>query len=221
MPWGVTQYSNGVVSGGGGGGGSAGGAGGFGGGGGFNFNPPSAPAQVTYSPSQFNSSVQQNPQIQALQDEAQKYQGSLAAGNDADAQLAMQRQRDLASGMAAEGLGGARNAGFGSDTGYAQQRRLKGLDASQMAQASLNTGLTSDARKQQLAALQARGGLAADQAQITQGQQNYNLQQWQAQNQANLGAAQLQASQNQAAYAAQMQAAQLAASMANSFYTGF
>src|SRR5262245_24668364 len=161
--------------------------------------------------------TQRDPQIEALQGEMAGYQRSLAAGNDADAQLAMQRQRDLASGMAKEGLQGAQDRGFSADTGYAQQRRLQGLDASAQAQAALNTNLTSDARRQQLAALQGRGQLATAQAGILQGQQNYLLNQWQAQQDAARAQAQFQAAQQQNAFQNQM----ALANQARSMYTGF
>jgi len=153
-----------------------------------------------------------------------QYRGGLSAGNDADAQLAMGRQRDLASGMAKEGLQGAADRGFGADTGYAQQRRLKGLDAGQSASAGLNASLTSDARRQQLQALQNEGGLAVSQAGVTQGQQNFNLNQWQAQNAASQAAAQFQAQQQQNQFQNQLNLSnsnfqnQLGAAH---FYTGF
>ena len=175
----------------------------------FNFSAANfaMPGQVSYTPQAFNTSVQENPQIAALQSQMASYRGGLAAGNDADAQLALGRQRDIASGMAKEGLQGAIDRGFGSESGYAQQRRLKGLDAGQSAMAGLNAQLTSDARKQQLAALQGEGNLAQAQAGITAQQQNFNLEQWRAQDSAAQAAAQLQAQQQQNAFSNQMQLA--------------
>lgn len=173
------------------------GLGGFGGRGGFSGGGFSQPPPVLYNPGAMNFNVQGNPQLDALQKEMADYRKGLAQGNNQDAILAMGRQRDLASGMAKEGLEGAKNAGFGSDTGYAQQRRLQGLNAGQQAAAGLNASLTSDARRQQLSALGQESGLALGTAGANLGQQNFLLNQWQAQQQAQQAAAQLQAMQQQ------------------------
>lgn len=54
------------------------------------------------SPPPAQQQTQRNPQLQAIQGDYQKYREGLAAGTDQDAINAMQRQRDLTSGMAKE-----------------------------------------------------------------------------------------------------------------------
>lgn len=129
----------------------------------------------------------------------------------------MGRQRDLASGYAKEGLSGALDKGFGSDSGVAQKARLSSLSAGQTASGALNAGLTSDARKQQLDALQGRTSLEGTQAGITQGQQNFALSSWQANQQSQQAAAQLAAMQQQNSFNNQLNVL----NTLSNFYTGF
>lgn len=166
-----------------------------------------------YDPGQFTSNVQENPQLAALRGEYADYQKNLSGNQDADARLALARQREIASGTAKEGLQGARDAGFGKDSGLAQSFRRRALETGQMASASLNSGLTSDARRKQLDVMQGRVGLEGTQAGITQGQQNFALQSWQANQQAAQAAAQLQALQSQNSFNNNMNLFR--------FYTGF
>jgi len=201
-------------------GGGFGGFGGFGGGlgslaglGGFGASS----AGSSYQPGNFTSNVQENPQLAALRGEMSKYQQGLGDGSDIDARNAMGRQRDIASGYAKEGMNQALDAGFGSDSGVAQKFRKSGIESGQMASAGLNSALTSDARSKQLQALTGRVGLESTQAGITQGQQNYALNAWQANQQAQQAAAQLQAVQQQNQMQNQLALLQASKSM----YSGF
>jgi len=149
-----------------------------------------------YSGGSMTSSTQQNPQLEALQGEFKDYQGSLAAGNDQDAINAMQRQRDLSSGMSKEFAANAGRRGLGPGSGASQLLQARMMDQAGRNQVGLNAGLASDARRQQLTALQGRGNLALGAASANLGQQNFGLSQWQAQQQAQMAQAQLQAMQN-------------------------
>jgi len=159
--------------------------GGGGGGGGYN------------GPGGMTSSVQENPQLQALQGEFKDYQDKLSAGNDQDAINAMQRQRDLSSGMGREFAANAGRRGLGPGSGASQLLMQRNMDSAGRNQVGLNAGLTSDARRQQLTALQGRGSLALGAASANLGQQQFGLSQWQAQQQAQQAQAQLQALQSQ------------------------
>lgn len=217
-------YGGGGYSYGGGGGGSVPTSGGVGGGM-PNFNSlfgslgggAGGGAGTSYQPGNFTSNVQENPQLAALRGEMGTYQSNLASGQDTDARNALGRQRDLASGYAKEGLGAAQDRGFGSDTGVAQKYRMNALNQGQQASAGLNAALTSDARKQQLNVMQGRVGLEGAQAGITQGQQNFALNAFQANQQAQQAAAQLQAVQQQNNFQNQLGII----NAASRFFTGF
>lgn len=167
-----------------------------------------------YTPGTFTSDVQENPQFGALRQDWKSYQDNLGTNSDIDARNAMARQRDYASGMAKEGLQGAVDRGFGSDTGIAQKFRRTALESGQRASAELNTGLTSDARKKQLDALSGRTGLEGMASQSMLGQQNFGLESWKANQQAAQAAAQLAAMQQQNNFNNQYK-------LMSSFYTGF
>ena len=159
-------------------------------------NPADQAQQVKIPP--YNSSVQQNPQANKVMQNTEAYRQSLAAGNDQDAINAMQRNRDLASGLYKEVSAGALGRGqTESSAGLTAQRQLI---AGQQAAGQTNAALTSDARRQQAGLLGQQGNLAIGQAGVTLGQQNYQLQQWQAQQQAAQAAAQLAAMQQQQQY---------------------
>lgn len=172
---------------------------------------------IAYTPSEMNISAQQNPQLAALQGDAARLRGNLAANTDQDAVLAMQRQRDDISGMAKEfGEGAAQRGLLG--TGAAQQDLMKKvIEPGQQALAQTSAQMASEGRNRQLAALQGEAGMAGEQARLMQAQQNFGLQSWEARNAANLSAAQLQAQQqaNQSNRVSQL------ASLLGSFYTGF
>lgn len=207
------------------GGGSGSGMSGPGGGGGFNLGSllsglgsgAGGGGGSSYQPASFTSTTSENPQLAALRGEMSQYQQGLASGQDTDARNAMGRQRDVASGYAKEGLGQAQDRGFGSDTGVAQKYRMNALNQGQQASAGLNAALTSDARKRQLDVLQGRAGLEATQAGITQGQQNFALNTFQANQQAQQAAAQLQAVQQQNNFQNQLGIV----NAARGFFTGF
>jgi len=174
--------------------------------------------QVSYTPPNFQSTAQRDPQLDAMyqrygqQDQA--YQGqinSLAAGNDRDAINAMQRQRDMLSGMQSEGAENSARRGLGPNTGAAQQTQNDLQQRGLQSMSGLNAGLASDARRQQLAALSGQTGVLGQQTGAAQassaamlGQQQQGLDQWRTQQQANLGAAQLAAMQNQNLWQNQM-----------------
>ena len=172
---------------------------------------------VAYSPQEMNITSQQNPQLAALQGDAAKYRQGLAAGSDQDAVLALQRQRDLTSGMAKEFAGDAASRGI-LGSGAAQSDLMKRVvNPGQQQMGALNANLASDARSKQLQALQGEAGMAGQQAGITQAQQNFGLQSWQAKDQSMMNQAQLQVQQQ----ANQVnQASQLAGLLGN-FYSGF
>ena len=171
--------------------------------------PKSTPAPAAPAPMQTHT--QTNPQLQSLLGEYKQYQGGLAAGSDIDATLALQRQRDLTSGMAAEAEQGAiARTGVG---GVSETARGNVLQAGTRGMSGLQAQLASDARSKQLAALQGRGQLELGQAGATQAQQQFGLSQWQAQQQAAQAQAQLAAMQQQNQFSNQMALANM--------YTGF
>jgi len=176
---------------------------------------PATPAS-SYTPGPMNIQTQQNPQLEALQGEYAKYRSGLAAGSDQDATNTLQRQRDLTSGMAQEA---GQNAAFrmGPDSG-AQGEATKNVWSQGAANLSgLNANLASDARNKQLNALNSQTGAAQGAAQIDQAQQNFALNQWQAQQSASQAQAQLAALQQQNGFQNQMSLANLA----GSFYSGY
>ena len=141
-----------------------------------------------------NIKVQQDPTMAGILGEMKTAQQSLAAGTDIDAINAMQRQRDLLSGLSKE-LGvraGAR--GFGPDSMMGQRDLFR---QGQRDISGLNANLASDARRQGRELLGQRAGAAGTQGQLTLGQQNYALNQWQAQQQASMAQQQLADQQQQ------------------------
>jgi hypothetical protein len=165
----------------------------------------------------FSLAAQKNPEFTALSNAYQQYRSGLAAGNDQDAQFAMQRQRDLMSGLAKEYQGEASARGI-LNTGAAQQDMLnKIVNPGQQQLGQLNANLTSDARRQQLSALSGQAGVAGQQANFLQGQQQIGLEAWKAQQQNEIDRAGIQAmQQNQSIN----QLLALMGTLGN-FYTGF
>lgn len=168
------------------GGSGAGSGGGMTGGG---FQMPSYPS--------FTSNTATNPQLDALSGEWAKYRGSLAAGNDQDAINAMQRQRDLASGALKEASGVMSARGRTPGSGAYNLTASGIINQGQRNAAGVNAAMTSDARRQQMAALQGETNTALGQAGVTLGQQQFGLDAWRAQTGAALSAAQLGAMQQQ------------------------
>lgn len=185
-------------------GGSWGGSGGDGGGGAGGSGGSITP---------FTSNTQTNPQLDALTGDWGDYRKSLAAGNDQDAINAIQRQRDFTTGNMRElsGLMSARGARPGSGSyGVTMGKQL--AQGARNAQ-GLNAALTSDARRQQLGALQGQTGAALGNAGVTLGQQQFGLNAWQANTQAQQAQAQLAAMQQQNSFNNNMRLAQ--------WFTGF
>lgn len=176
---------------------------------------PATPAS-SYSAPPLNIQTQQNPQLQALQGDYSKLRAGLAAGSDQDATNTLQRQRDLTSGMAQEA---GQNAQFRMGPGSGAQREAtKGVYAQGAANLSgLNANLASDARNKQLNALNSQTGAAQGAAQVDQAQQNFALNQWQAQQSASQAQAQLAALQQQNGFQNQLSLANLV----GNFYSGY
>lgn len=174
----------------------------LGGGGSAPGGPPQAQAvskpanpAVSYSAEPFSVSSQENPQMAALIGDMGAYRGQLAGNTDLEATQALQRQRDLTSGMAEEfGVNPAMRGIGGS--GAAQQELMKRVvEPGQQQMSQLNAQLASDARTQQREAMGQQAGMVGQQAGITQAQQDFGLNAYQARQQAQLGAAQLEAMQ--------------------------
>lgn len=166
---------------------------------------------------QFNVNSQLNPQLQAMAGKYSQFGSQLAQGSDQDAILAMQRQRDLLSGMAKEFEGQASQQGI-LGSGAAQQELLnKIVNPGQAQIQQLNANLTSDARNKQFQALSGEAGLTGQQAGWQQAQQQLGLDAWKAQQQNEIARAQVQASmQNQ-----QMNQMLSLVGLLNNMYTGF
>jgi len=141
-----------------------------------------------------NLRVQQDPAMAGVLREMEQAQQGLAAGNDIDAINAMQRQRDVLSGLSKELGVRAGSRGFGPDSMLGQRGLFR---QGQRDISGLNANLASDARKQGIGLLGQRAGATAQQGQLTQGQQNFALNQWQAQQQANLAQQQMAETQQQ------------------------
>ncbi len=148
----------------------------------INLSTSVAPPPTTQ---QYQQNTGTDPRLGGLANEAAQWQQGVAAGNDADATLALQRAKDLQSGQRSEladqlalesGFGGARNQKLAM-LGAAQGRELAGL----------NADLTADARAKQAQAFQLRGGLENSVASERLGTGSLNLQGTQANNAANLG----------------------------------
>ena len=199
------------------------------------YSYPAPPITSNVQTPPFTSTAARDPQLQAMYDAWGQYRGGLAAGNDVDAINAMQRQRDLASGMASEMESNAAMRGLGPESGASQYLQMRGREQAGRTQAGLNAALTSDARRQQMAALGGQTGAAQASASdlnaqrgldisrygaqtgAALGQQQYGLAQWQAGQQAAQAQAQMQAIQNQNLWNQQMQMMNLA----NNIYSGF
>lgn len=156
---------------------------------------PGAGGSVPPAPT-FNSDVARDPHLDDMYGAYGDYRSKLAAGNDTDAINAMQRNRDLMSGMMKEAGGNAaRNGTFGTGVGAQMQSNI--MTGGMKDLAGLNANLTSDARKQQLTALGGQTAAAQAQTNYLTGQQNYSLAQWTAQQQAQQSAAQMANQQQQ------------------------
>ena len=169
-------------------------------GGGFNFGAGGSASgsgnpAVTYNPESFSVSSQENPQLAALLGDMKSYRGQLAGNTDQEATQALQRQRDLTSGMAKEFGQEAASRGIYGSGAASQDMNNRLLEPATQSMGQLNAALTSDARKQQRDAMGQEAGAIGQQAGITQAQQNFGLNSWQARSQAQLGAAQLEAMQ--------------------------
>lgn len=152
-------------------------------------------AASSYNPGTFSVQAQENPQLAALIGQFGQARGQIAAGSDQDAQLAMQRQRDVTSGMASEFGTEAASRGI-LNSGAAQQDLMKRVvNPGQAQMGQLNANLASDSRNKQLSALQGEASMVGQQAGLTQNQQQFGLQSWQAQQQAQQAQAQLAALQ--------------------------
>lgn len=185
----------------------------------FSSSQGSSPAS-TYTPGTFSVQAQENPQLNSLINETGGIRQNMAAGLDQDAQLAMQRQRDAISGMASEFGSEAASRGI-VGSGAAQEDLLKRVvNPGQQQLGQLNANLASDARDKQLAALGQQAGLVNQQAQLTQNQQQFGLQSWQAQQQAQQQAAQLAVMQQQNGLSNLSSVVGLIGSLGN-LYSGF
>ena len=160
--------------------------------------------QFNYNAPPMNLQAQRDPQLQAMYEQYGTQRSQLAAGNDRDAINAMQRQRDLASGGMNEAASGAARRGLGANTGVSQFLQNQQSMQGQRNASGLNAAMTSDARSQQLSALAGQTGAAQASTSALQGQQNYALDQWKAQQSAAQAQAQLQALQSQNAWSNQM-----------------
>lgn len=157
--------------------------------------PRPSSGATSYNPGTFSVQAQENPQLAGLINEQGQYRANLAQGSDQDAQLAMQRQRDVLSGLTSEFGADAASRGI-ANSGAAQQDLMnRVVNPGQAQLGQLNASLTSDARNKQLAALGQQAGMVNQQAQLTQNQQQFGLQSWQAQQQAQQAQAQLAAMQ--------------------------
>lgn len=171
------------------------------GGGSMGNTQPIKPQNLT----PMNINVQQNPAMEGILGEMKQQQAGLAAGNDIDATNALMRQRDMASGMMKEYGAMAGRRGFGPSSGMADIGRSRLMGQFSRNATGMNAGLASDARRQQREMLGQRAGTTAQQAAITQGQQNFALNQWQAQNGMALQAQQAADQQQQNNFNNQMQ----------------
>jgi hypothetical protein len=126
------------------------------------------------------SSTPTYPGFDDLRRELQQYRSELAAGNDVDATNALARERDLASGMAAEA---GQSAAFrvGSRSGIPGAAAGQVLGGAKRDLSGLNANLASDARSQRLNALMGEANVLGSQAGVGLAQQNFNNQWWQSQ----------------------------------------
>ncbi len=173
---------------------------------------PAAPA-ISYNPAPMNISAQENPQLRALAGDYAKYRGELAGNSDLESQQALQRQRDLVSGMSKEYQGEAASRGI-LNSGAAQQDMLKKIvEPGQQQMSQMGASMAADARQKQLNALGAQSGVEAQNAQLTQAQQRFGLDTWNSQQQAQQSAAQLAALQRNQSLDSNMKVASLLASL--------
>jgi hypothetical protein len=167
--------------------------------------------------SNLSVSTQTNPQLDALIGDYQQYRGGLADATNLEGTQAMQRQRDAISGMAKEFGESAASRGLYGSGAAAQDLENRVLRPGMDSLGKLNADITSDARRQQLAALQGQGSMVGQQANVSLGQQQLGLDTWRAQQQAALQQAQLQQSQQDQGFSQLM----ALTGLINNMYSGF
>lgn len=172
---------------------------------------------VTVKKVPINTKVQQNPDVGKVIQEYQDTLGQLGANTDADAISAMQRQRDVTSGMASEAAANAAMRGFSAGTGVNQSATNEQYARGAEAQAQLNAANVSDARRRRESLLGGAAGAALGGAANQVSQQGVLLDQAKLQQDTENFQAQLEAMRNQNAF--QNQLAILNAM--GSFYSGF
>lgn len=179
--------------------------------------PQMPPTGGGYKPEPLNIKVEDNPQLKALYGKMENYEGLLTKNQDEAAQLGMQRQRDLGSGIAKEaGLTG----GLGQGSGMSQALRQKGLMAGQQAASGFNADSLHDARNQMMGLYGMQSNLALGTAANQLGQQHFALDSWRAQDQSAQSSANMYNNMQNMNFQNQLQALQSGYQIGGGVYGG-